>query len=244
MSSVQNIPAYILYSSKEENRKEQIDILKKALPNAISIEAIFPAYQKVPFLKQLIQLSQQRTGKVLVPAEIGVLLGHRHIWKSILNSGIDEQAHVLVLESDSKIKNLRLIEDYYPLICAHYDLFFWGAWDGNTRLKRSSLIYDQADQSIGEPLIKSVYCTYGYSLNKKSAKYLLKATGKISYPVDMYKKYIPVGTLALGAARPEIISAWYNTPSSIQKQNSIEKIKRFCIVQIFDLRNRIQAYFS
>lgn len=244
MSEDINIPAFVLFSIKEENRKGQVDLLRKTLPSLNLVEAVFPKYEKVPFLEKLIALSKQRTGRALMPAEVGVLLGHRKIWRSIVNSNLDQKQHVLILESDSKIVEPDLLRYNFDSFTKKFDLFFWGSWDGHTRLKRSSIIYDINGQTIGEPLIKSVYCTYGYSLNKKAAKYLLKATAKISYPVDMYKKYIPTGTLQLGAARPEIIAAWYNTPSSIQKQNWIEKIKRFCIVQIFDFRNRIQAYFS
>jgi GR25 family glycosyltransferase involved in LPS biosynthesis len=239
-----DIPAFILYSLKEENRKLQVDALKKTIPTLQLVEAIFPKYEKVAFLQKLISVSKKRTGRALMPAEIGVLLGHRKIWRKIIQSTIDQEQHVLILESDSKIAKPDLLEYGFNSFTKNYDIFFWGAWDGHTRLKKSSIIYNQDGQAIGEPLIKSVYCTYGYSLNKRAAAYLLKATGRINFPVDMYKKHIHQGDLKLGAARPEIISAWYNTPSSIQKQNWMEKIKRFCIVQIFDFRNSIQAYFS
>jgi len=244
MNRVLHIPAFVLYSIKEESRKLQVDALKKAIPALELVEAIFPKYEKVAFLQKLISLSKQRTGRALMPAEIGVLLGHRKIWRKIIQSKMGQEQHVLILESDSKIAKPELLEYCFNSFTKNYDLFFWGAWDGHMRLKKSSLIYNKGKQAIGEPLIKSVYCTYGYSLNKKAAAYLLKATGKINFPVDMYKKHIKQGDLKLGAARPEIISAWYNTPSSIQKQNLIEQIKRFCIVQIFDFRNKIQAYFS
>jgi GR25 family glycosyltransferase involved in LPS biosynthesis len=236
--------SYILYAEKEIARKEQVLTIKKFLPEIIKVDAIFPKYTKVPFLDKMILLSKKRTGKALVPAEIGVLLGHRKIWKSILNSNIPENEHALIVESDSRLVAPELLFKQFNHFTSPFDIFFWGAWDGNTRLKKSSLIFNNRNLEIGEPLIKSVYCTYGYSVNKKAAKYLLKATGKINYPVDMYKKHIKKGDLKIGAARPEIISSWNTTPSSIQQQNKIEKIKRFFIVQIFDFRNRIQAHFS
>jgi GR25 family glycosyltransferase involved in LPS biosynthesis len=238
------IPAYILFGQWDLNRREHLIMIQKELNNLTLVEPIFPKYQKVPFLNQLVHLSKIRTGKALSAAEVGVLLGHRAIWRKIIQSECSPSQHFLVLESDSKLNNPNLLKTNFNKFTAPYDLFFWGAWDGHARIHRSTVKFKEGDYRVGAPLIKSVYCTYGYSLNKKAAAYLLKATSKISYPVDIYKKYIQPGALAIGAARPEIIGAWYNTPSTIQEQSTGIKIKRFLIVQIFDLRNRIHAYFS
>jgi GR25 family glycosyltransferase involved in LPS biosynthesis len=62
-------------------------------PGIVKMEAIFPKYQNVPFLQKLINLSEQRTGIKLMPGEIGCLLGHRKIWKTILNSKDEYEGH-------------------------------------------------------------------------------------------------------------------------------------------------------
>ena len=244
MISTNNIPAYILFASHETNRKDSVALIENELSNLTIVEPIFAKYQKIPFLNKLITLSKARTGKALSPAEVSVLLSHRLIWQKIIKAAKDNQSHFLILESDSKLNNPQVLKENFYTFTKDYDLFFWGAWDGNTRIKKSTIQFKVHPYSIGEPLIKSVYCTYGYSLNKKAAAYLLKATNRISYPVDIYKKFIQKGQLTLGATRPEIIGAWYDTPSTVQKQSKFIKLRRFIIVQVFDFRNRIQAYFS
>lgn len=238
------ITAYILFGQWDQNRKDILMGIQHELKDLILVEPIFPKHQKVPFINQLIQLSKERTGTALSAAEIGVLLGHRAIWRKIVQSNFDETQHNLILESDSKLNDPNLLKANFKKFTKPYDIFFWGAWDGHVRIHKSSILFKEGDMVIGTPLIKSVYCAYGYSLNKKAATYLLKATSKVSYPVDIYKNIIQPESLKMGAARPEIIGAWYNTPSTIQVQSNLNKVKRFLIVQIFDLRNRIHAYFS
>ena len=244
MINTDSIPAYILFGQWDHNRKDILKGIQHELSDLTLVEPIFPKHQKVPFLNQLIRLSKERTGTALSPAEIGVLLGHRSIWRKVLQAEHDDTQHCLILESDSKLNQPNLLKSNFKKYTIPYDIFFWGAWDGHARIHRSSILYNESGFKIGTPLIKSVYCAYGYSLNKKAAAYLLKATNKISYPFDIYKKFIAPDALTIGAARPELISAWYNTPSTIQTQSGLNKIKRFIIVQIFDLRNRIHAHFS
>lgn len=238
------IHAFMLYSQREQARLPQVSLIQDAIENLELIEAVYPKYTHVPFLDKMIALSKHRTGKALLTNEIGVLLGHRIIWKRILNEAKSEEEHFMIFESDSKINDVQLLKTNFHQYTNAYDLFFWGAWDGHARLKKSTIQFQQGVFKIGEPLIKSVYCTYGYSLNKKAAALLLKSTNKIAYPVDIFKKYIPQGSLRLGAARPEIVSAWYNTPSTIRKEGLGKKLKNWSIVQIFDLRNRFHSFFS
>lgn len=234
----------MLYSTREQARMPQVRLIQDAFNDIELIDAVYPKYTHVPFLDKLIELSKERTGRALLTNEIGVLLGHRLIWRRILKSDNADEDHFLIFESDSKLNDVELLKANFHDYTQNYDLFFWGAWDGHLRLKKSTILFENAPFKIGEPLIKSVYCTYGYSLNKKAAALLLKSTSKIAYPVDIFKKYIPKGSLKIGAARPEIISAWYNSPSTIRNEGLSKKIKNWCIVQIFDFRNRIQAYFS
>jgi GR25 family glycosyltransferase involved in LPS biosynthesis len=238
------IYGYMLYSKREQARLPQVKLIQDAIEHIELVEAVYPKNTHVPFLDKMIQLSKLRTGRALLTNEIGVLLGHRIIWKRIVKSALSDDEHFLIFESDSKINDLVLLKSNFDRYTSNYDLFFWGAWDGYARIHRSTIKFNESQYKIGTPLIKSVYCTYGYSLNKKAATLLLHSTKKISYPVDIFKKYIPKSALRVGAVRPEVISAWYNTPSTIRVESTFKKLKNWCIVQIFDLRNRIHAYFS
>jgi len=79
---------------------------------------------RVPFLERLIAKSKERTGTALLVNEIGVLMSHRKVWHEIIQKAKDPNMHYLVLESDSKVKNIQLIEEYYHQIQSKFDLFF------------------------------------------------------------------------------------------------------------------------
>lgn len=238
-----HIPTYILYSTHESERQGQVDQLMQHFPNAKIIEAIFPKRIHVPFIEKLIAQSKTITGKALLHNEIGCLLGHRKIWNTILKTATDDHTHYLIVESDSKVMDIEKIKAYYQLYTNQFDLFHWGAWNGNVRIKKSSLIGQTGKDQIGTPLIKSVYGTYGYSLNRKAAAYLLKQTQRPVYPVDFYKYYIQSPSIKMGAVRPELIATWQTTASNIASDTKWKLLKRNLIIKIFDCRNRIQAYF-
>lgn len=238
------INTYILYSDFEIDRQATVNQLKDSFEKYTIIPSIYPTRVNVPFIQQLIKQSETRTGKALSLSEIGCLLGHRKIWQDIVRSAADESEHFLVLESDSKLNDLNELESSFREYTNSYDLFFWGAWEGNARIKRSTILFEKNNRVVGEPLIKSVYCTYGYSINKKAAKYLLIKTKKISHPVDMFKYFVNPKEIKIGAIRKELISTWGNLKSYIRTNNLIANVRRFVIVSIFDGRNRIQAYFS
>ena len=243
-----NIPTYILCSKREVDRKEYIQKLRKQLGDITCVEAIFPKFEKVPFIEQLVALSKSRTGQALNHGEIGCLLGHRKIWHLIAKHTATPNQHFLVLESDSKIVYIddckkAFIEINNANNSHDYDLFFWGAWNGNTRIKKSTQSKILTKFNIGEPLIKSVYGTYGYSITPLAAKVLLKQTAKISYPVDYFKFHLKNTNIRIGAIRPAMIDTWKTTPSNIVVENNWVNIKRWIIIRIFDFRNMIIAYF-
>lgn len=238
-----NIETYILYSSLEKDRIESIDLLKKQFNQTNHIEAIFPKYIHVPFINRIIQVSKERTGNPLSTSEIGCLLGHRKIWSNIIAKNCPEDQHFLVLESDSILNDSSQLNNLFNLVKTNYDLFFWGAWNGFVRIKRSTIIHKENNRHIGEPFLKSVYCTYGYSLNKKAARYLLKQTKYVSYPVDMFKFYIELKALRVGAVRKELISTPLYLKSYIRKNTLFNFYKRRLITRIFDIRNALIAYF-
>jgi hypothetical protein len=225
--------AFVLFADHETERKAHVEAMRKVLPFLEVVEPVFPSRIQVPFLEALIEKSRTRTGKALLPTEIGVILSHRKIWAQIARDKSAE--HFLVLESDSRILKPELLRSE---TAEKYDLFFWGAWNGYASLKRST-----RENGVGEPLIKSVYGAYGYSLNAKAAKYLLEKTARVAYPVDMYKRFVDPAEISLGAIVPEVISTWRTSDSLIRRESRRHLLTAELIRMIFYCRNTIQSYF-
>lgn len=244
------LSTYILYSKYEPARAEQVGALQAVFPNAEIAEPVFPKFEKVPFLNKLIQKSKERTGSALLPSEIGVLMSHRRIWQKIVMEAKYESPalnsiaskHYLILESDSKLNDTESLQQLYPGIEKEYDLFFWGAWNNHVSIKRStSRKYGKF--KIGEPMIRSVYGAYGYSLNALAAQKMLDSTSNIKYPVDLYKHYAHLDTIKIGAIQKELISTWQTTDSTIRPESQFDKLRRKLKIRLFSFRNQIQAYF-
>ena len=237
------IQAFIIYGQNEYARKAQVNLMQEVLPKSVLVDPVFPSIQKVPFIKDLIQNALNRSGYQLMPSEIGVFMSHRSIWKKIVEQNNDPSQHFLVLESDSKINDMHLIEQTMINVETGYDLFFWGAWNNHVSIKKSTTVAIDHKFKIGVPLIRSVYGAYGYSLNIKAAKHLLAQSSKINYPVDLYKHYVNQSIIKIGSVKPELISTWQTTDSTIRKEAAIDRLKRIIIIKIFSLRNQILAYF-
>jgi GR25 family glycosyltransferase involved in LPS biosynthesis len=225
--------AFILFAEHETERQSHVKTLRAVLPALEVVEPVFPSRTNVPFLATMVEKSRSRTGKALLPTEIGVILSHRKIWTKISKENTNE--HFLVLESDSRILKPELLNSE---TAQKYDLFFWGAWNGYASLKRSTVM-----NGVGEPLIKSVYGAYGYSLNVKAAAYLLKKTAQVAYPVDMYKRFVDPAEISLGAIVPEVISTWRTSDSMIREESRGHLLTAELIRLIFYCRNTIQSYF-
>ncbi|MHA8074973.1 glycosyltransferase family 25 protein [Aquirufa sp. HETE-40SA] len=225
--------AFVLFADHETERKAHVEAMRSVFPTLEVVEPVFPSRVHVPFVEALIEKSNSRTGKALLPTEIGVILSHRRVWSLIARESSTE--HFLVLESDSRILKPELLK---PETAKKYDLFFWGAWNGYASLKRST-----KENGVGEPLIKSVYGAYGYSLNAKAAKYLLQKTARIAYPVDMYKRFLNPEEISLGAIVPEVISTWRTSDSLIRSESRRHLMTAELIRMIFYCRNTIQSYF-
>lgn len=225
--------AFVLFADHEIERKPHVEAMRKVFPSLEVVEPVFPSRVHVPFVESLIEKSYARTGMALLPTEIGVILSHRKVWRMIAQENTG--AHFLVLESDSRIIKPELLN---AETAEKYDLFFWGAWNGYASLKKSSV-----QDGVGEPLIKSVYGAYGYSLNSKAAKYLLQKTARISYPVDMYKRFVDPAEISLGAIVPEVISTWRTSDSLIRQESRGQLLTAELIRMIFYCRNTIQSYF-
>ena len=224
---------FVLFAEHETERTKHLEALRAELPTLEVVEPVFPSQFHIPFLEAMMAKSLARTGKALLPTEIGVILSHRKVWAQIARE--KSSAHFLVLESDSRILKPELLRSETS---DKYDLFFWGAWNGYASLKRSTV-----KNGVGEPLIKSVYGAYGYSLNSKAAAYLLKKTSQVAYPVDMYKRFVDPAEISLGAIVPEVISTWRTSDSLIRKESRGHLLTAELIRLIFYCRNTIQSYF-
>jgi hypothetical protein len=226
--------AFVLFAEHETERKAHVEAMRSVLSGLELVEPVFPSRVHVPFLEALIEKSRTRTGKALLATEIGVILSHRKVWSQIAREK-SEKEHFLVLESDSRIIKPELLQSK---IAEKYDLFFWGAWNGYASLKRSTI-----KNGVGEPLIKSVYGAYGYSLNAKTARYLLQKSARIAYPVDMYKHFVDPSEISIGSIIPEVISTWRTSDSLIRRESRSSLMTAELIRMIFYCRNTIQSYF-
>ncbi len=223
---------FLINSTIEKERISNIISIKKIFNKVIDIEAIYPNLIHVPFLNNLKNLSKIRTKRELKSSEIGLLLSHRNAWNKFL---LTEENEALFLESDSLILNKEFIQNNLVKFHLNYDIFFWGAFDGRMKInKKNNFILSK--YFIGHPVVNSLYCTYGYSLNRKAAKYLLKQTNKINYPVDYWKKRLQNSNLSIGGINPEVISTNSHFSSTIQNTNfNIYNYK--LVKKIIDLKN-------
>ena len=240
------INTYILYSPLEKDRTARVEAMRQQFKQFTISESIYPSNTHIPFLKAIIEKSKERTGKALMATEVACLLGHRRILRQIVRAATNNEEHFLVLESDSKILNFELLKNQFETISNKYDLFFWGAWEGNAKIKRSKAQVLDSNYSIGEPLLHSIYCAYGYSINKPTAQYLLKQSAKISTPFDIFKQFIDPQKIKVGTITKEVIttSDIGNQASYIRKTDKKDNLKRAFYLLFLNIKNSIQAYFS
>jgi len=237
------INTYILYSPLEKDRTARVETMRQQFKQFTISESIYPSNTHIPFLKAIIEKSKERTGQALMATEVACLLCHRKILRQIIKAATNNEEHFLVLESDSKILNFELLINYFEAISKQYDIFFWGSWEGNTKVKRSKSQKIEDIYTIGEPLLHTIYCAYGYSLNKPTAQYLLKQTSKISTPFDIFKQFVEPSKIRLGAITKEVITTW-DEGSYIRKNKFKDHLKRATLLFILNIRNSLQAYFS
>jgi GR25 family glycosyltransferase involved in LPS biosynthesis len=243
------IKTFIVYNELETDRKLLVANLKEYFLEHKVVEAIYPSQIHVPFLKSIQAISQKRTGIALNIAEIGCLLSHRYIWQQIIKENDNEQQGYLIVESDAVVNDIIQLNRQFEKMHQFYDLFFWGAFEGRIKLFRSSRkiiqTYEATNSSyaFGSPLINSLYCTYGYSLNKKAAAYLLSVTNKFKYPVDFWKKNLAQSNLKVGAITPELISIHMGLLSNIQN-TKVNGIKKWLLFFLIEFKNRIIVYFK
>jgi GR25 family glycosyltransferase involved in LPS biosynthesis len=237
------INTYILYSPLEKDRTARVEAMRQQFKQFTISESIYPSNTHIPFLKAIIEKSKERTGQALMATEVACLLGHRRILRQIVKAATNNEEHFLVLESDSKILDFSLLKTYFEPISKQYDFFFWGAWEGNAKIKRSKGQVIEGKYIIGEPLINTIYCTYGYSLNKPTAQYLLKQSAKISTPFDIFKQFVDPSKIRIGTITKEIITTW-DEGSYIRNDKFWKRSKKSVYIFFLNIKNSIQAYFS
>ncbi len=236
------IKGYIITASHESERQENVASLRKLLPSLSIVSAIYPSQTRIPFLASIKTISKIRTNATLLEGEIGCLLSHRKVWQQIVKERAPNDAMYLVLESDSQINSLEIIQHNFDQLSKQFDLIFWGAWEGNMKLFRSSQKQIGSGFKSGIPFIKTVYCTYGYSLNAKAANLLLKRTKKFSYPVDQFKYFNLEESIKIGGVSPELITCLTKTKSYIRPQRNIAKDYLFRL--ILNMRNTLICFFK
>ena len=69
--------AFVLFSEHEMERIPHLEAMRTVLPSLEMVEPVFPSRVHVPFLEAMMKKSLERTGKALLPTEIGVILSHR-----------------------------------------------------------------------------------------------------------------------------------------------------------------------
>lgn len=237
-----DIKGFLITSSHEIERQANVAALQNQFPSLTILSAVYPSQTKVPFLSSIKRISQDRTGIALLDGEVGCLLSHRMAWKRIVKNADNENTMYLVLESDSQINALDMIHQNWNKVANQYDLFFWGAWEGNMRLFRSTEKKIGNGYKMGVPFIKTVYCTYGYSLNAKAAKLLLKRTSKFNYQVDQFKYYDLEDSLKIGGVMPEIITNEKGNLSYIQQGRN--KTKERFMSFFLNAKNFLICYFK
>ena len=230
--------AFLICADHEQNRN--LEAIEASYPFAVQrVEAIYPTRQKIPFVDRLFRVSKERTGKALMPGELGCLMSHRKVWREILHEASDDHQHFMVFESDSRIVDPRFMTEHASGLTKDCDMFFWGAWEGHMKLFRSSQSR-LGGHMVGTPFIKTVYCTYGYSLNRKAAALLLQRTVKPSWAVDQFKYFFKPTELKLGGVLPEVVVG-NEIGSTIRSGENL--IFKKILLSILDIKNSIICFF-
>ncbi len=233
---------FLITSNIETKRAKNIALLKHSFEHLHIIEAVYPSIQKVPFLSKLLNASQEQINRPLSFGELGCIMSHRKVWTEIKNDDTNESEY-LILESDAIINNETLLKTNIQALHFDFDIVFWGAFDGRTKLIRSHKKVLDKGYAYGVPILNSLYCTYGYSINKKAAIYLLNNTKKTTFPVDYWKYRLRNSGLKVGAIVPELISTEGSQDSYVQNPVKFS-IKQYLFDQLIDLKNSILCYIK
>jgi glycosyl transferase, family 25 len=244
--AMHDLCVYGIIAKHETERMPTLMAAMGGFDNRQTVDAVFPKFRSVPWLPKLQHTSRIRCQRQLNPGELGCLLSHRKAWKSFLKS---DYTHALILESDSEIDDKHMVCQIIENYTERFDILFLGSYHGRTKLKRSTAELLGGNHRIGTPLANTLYCAYGYAINKKAARYLLQQTGKVSWPIDYWSKWLADDCgnyrIRTGAVVPEMISTWA-APSTIQDilvVQTAEKLPRRVKYLLGEIKNSIIGYF-
>jgi glycosyl transferase family 25 len=245
-SRMPDLCVYSIIAGHETERMSRLVATVGRFSHQQMVDAIFPKHRSVPWLRQLQQTSMIRCNRELNPGELGCLLSHRKAWKSFYNS---TNSYALILESDAEILDeemvCRILNDYRE----RFDILFLGSYHGRTKLRRSTTESLDGNRRIGTPLANTLYCAYGYAINKVTAEYLLQQTIKVCWPVDFWKKWLMDENhryrIRVGAVVPEVISTWAasSTIQDMQVVQTAEKLPRRVKYLLGEIKNSIIGFF-
>jgi GR25 family glycosyltransferase involved in LPS biosynthesis len=239
---MEGVKGFIIHSVHETARANHVNAILNQFPNIQRVEAIYPSNQKIPFISNIIDVAIERTGKPLTLGEIGVMMTNRWIWQQIVLKAINDTEHFLILESDSLIKEPRLLNEDFIRLTKSYDLFYFGGWLGHIQLFRSTRIQWAERFWVGEPYINTLCSGYGYAINKKAAQLMLNRTKKIGYAFDEVRRYMRQDELKLGAVLPEWITQ--KPGESMIGQRPTFWLSDRIWRTLLDMRNYIVCYFK
>ena len=124
--------------------------------------------------------------------EVGVACSHREIWKKVIENGYDK---VIIFEDDiapgEDFKNR--LNEYLNDLPDDWDIAYLGVGRRGNKYGYFicvGSIFRDIDNVEGHPFVAKiqptnlVYGMYGYAINKRGAKKLLKATDESSFPID------------------------------------------------------------
>jgi GR25 family glycosyltransferase involved in LPS biosynthesis len=110
------------------------------------------------------------------------------------------------------------------------------------KLLRSTKVKLIDQYQIGSPLINSLYCTYGYSINKTAAKFLLENTKKFNFPVDYWKLRLTNTSLRVGGILPNLITTVPTFQSTISHTN--QNLSAILFDSIIDFKNNVISFLK
>jgi len=130
----------------------------------------------------------QHIGRELAYSEIGCALSHISIYKKIIDEGIDK---AIILEDDIFIQEEYLsILDSLNTFPNNWELILLGHHRGSNKYKKiKPSFWDQTKITPKHKLVRPVqlaFGSYGYLLNYKGAKRLLKELSTFNKPIDHY----------------------------------------------------------
>ena len=241
-----NLCAYGVIGSHETDRLPVFKSTIELFEDHRIIHAVYPKLRKVPWIKQIVQIGTLRCKQELSLGELGAVLSHRKTWKTFRHS---KYSHALILESDSEIRNASLVQSVLDNHHSNFDILFLGAYNGRTKLRRTGKLQKDT-YAIGIPLQSTVFCAYGYLINRNACTHLLKVTQKTAWPIDYWGKWLTTEegdwSLKVGAVVPEAITTW-DAGSTIQEVEDVQAASRLPGLLkefVVDLRNTVTAFFS